>query len=165
MKLIGNYVRSLYNEKGELEVTFKLSNYWHIKQSRSLNDTDNYKLDISVVKQKRSIEQNRYMWALLHQLEIVTEEDSMLWYIKALEDTHAKCDYLMGIPEIEDNLKIAYRAVKVVDKRIVNDKELSVFKCFYGSSKFTTEEMTKLIETISRYCVEHNIEPELYKEV
>ena len=165
MKLVGNYVRSLFNHKGHLEVTFKLSNYWHIRQAQKLNDTDNYKIDISVVKQKRSLEQNKFMWALLHQLEIVTEEDSMLWYIKALEETHAKCDYLQGIPEVQERLQTVYRAVKVVDTRYVDEKKTHMYKCFYGSSKFTVDEMTKLLETISRYCVEHDIDIELYKEV
>jgi len=163
MKLVGKYLRSLFNQNGELEVTFKVNNHYHVRQAQQLNSDDNYKMDISVVKQKRSLEQNRFMWALLHQLEIVTQEDSMLWYIKALEESNAKCDYLMGIPEVQERLQTVYRAVKVVDTRFDKDIKTHMYKCFYGSSKFTVEEMTLLIETIMRYCVEHNIDTELYK--
>ena len=163
MKLIGKYLRSLFNSSGELEVTFKVDNHYYVRQAQTLNEDDMLKLDISVVKQKRSQEQNRLMWSLLHQLEIVTEEDSMLWYIKALEATNAKCEYMMGLPISEASLKLAFRAVKVVDIREVDGKELSVFKCYIGSSKFTVAEMTKLIDTISAWCYEHDIDIDILK--
>ena len=170
MKLIGKYLRSLFNSSGELEVTFKVDNHYYVRQAQTLNEDDMLKLDISVVKQKRSQEQNRLMWALLHQLEIVTEEDSWNWYCKALEETRAKFTYRF-IPDTEDDresIKTEWRASTLLGKRTLikengEEIELLMYRCYYGSSKHSVEEMTKLIDTISAWCYEHDIDIDILK--
>ena len=126
MKTVGKYVGGLFGKDGSLHITFKVPRY----NARGLDlkeDTD-YRLDINLVKQKRSLEQNRLLWRLLNALELVTREDSWDWYCKALEDTNVHFDYLLGLPDIEDMLRKQFRAVKVMGKRNVDDKELIMYK-------------------------------------
>ena len=54
---------------------------------------------------------------------------------------------MQGLPEVENDLKQLYRVVKKMDERISNGKTTYIYKCYYGSSKYDTQEMTSLIET------------------
>ena len=45
----------------------------------------------------------------------------------------------------------------------IKDTDGFLYRVIVGSSKFNIEEMTRLIETVLRYCVEHNIETEVLR--
>lgn len=166
MKTVGKYIGSLFDKSGDLHITFKVPRY--NARGLDLSEDKDYRLDINLVKQKRSIEQNALLWKLLNTLELVTREESWDWYCKALEETNVHFDYLLGLPEIEEMLRKQFRAVKVMGKRIVvdeqgNEKELIAYKIFEGSSKYTVKEMNELIDTVLRYCAEHDIDVEQLK--
>jgi len=101
------------------------------------------------------------LWALLHQLEIETRELAMDWYVKALVDTGAVVDYVWGTADTETTLKKSFRAVIKVKPYKIKDTEGWLYRVIVGSSKFNVEEMNKLIDTVLRYCNEHNIDTEL----
>lgn len=69
-----------------------------------------------------------------------------------LEKSGAKYEYLMGLPNIVPELLKTFRAVKIVEYREYNGKNLAVLKCFYGSSKMNTKEMNNLLDTILDYA-------------
>ena len=54
----------------------------------------------------------------------------------------------MCIPEALSTFKKEFRAVKEVERREYNGKEMVVCKCFTGSSKYNSKEMSLLIEGI-----------------
>lgn len=66
----------------------------------------------------------------------------------ALEKANAKYDYIACLPEAERMLKENFRAVKFIKKVDLNGKEGNAYKCFIGSSKMDTKEMSLLIDTI-----------------
>ena len=86
-------------------------------------------------------------------------------FIKRLynDQHHSEVSFLIENYQhgIEKQLMGAFRAVRKVGKRQVGDKEVMMYKCYYGSSRFTVKEMNELIDTVLRYCAEHNIETEL----
>lgn len=105
-------------------------------------------------RNQRSLEQNRLMWSLLEIMALhqnggrtggVNAEDL---YLNFIEKYGAKYEYLMCVPEALKGLKQQFRAIKEVERREYNRKEMIVCKCFYGSSKFDTKEMTQLIDGI-----------------
>ena len=164
MKINAKYTKHLYNQKSQAEVTFLIENYRHTQMLNELSDDKVYAIEIKERKSKRSINQNAFLWAMLHELDKHTSEDMMYWYIMALTDTDSKHEYLLGIDSIEQSLMSVFRAVKKVGKRQVDGKELSMFKCFYGSSKMNVKEMNELIDTVLRYCAELNINVEEYRK-
>lgn len=84
-------------------------------------------------------------------------------YAKMLEKSGAKHEYLMGLPETIPELLKVFRAVRIVEYRDYNGKQLALMKCFYGSSKMNTKEMNNLIDTILDYA--SKIELYIDKEV
>ena len=119
-----------------------------------------YVLELREARNKRTLQQNKFMWALIHQ--IATHQDMSMneveIYTSALEEANAKYIYLLGIKEAEDELKKNFRAVKVVRPTIENGKEYIVYKCFVGSSKLDTKEMNKLLDIIISWASELGIE-------
>lgn len=119
-----------------------------------------YVLELKEVRSKRTLQQNKFMWALIHQ--IADHKDMNMKeieiYTSALEEANAKYIYLMGIKEAEDELRKNFRAVKVVRPTYENGKEYIVYKCFVGSSKLDTKEMNKLLDIIISWAEELGIE-------
>lgn len=143
-----------YLSDGQCAITFECS--WKAKEALEKLERGDY--EVSIVKQKkgRSLAQNRYLWELLGQISIKengdTSEDINI-YCQLIEQCGVKCEYML-IPAEEDvvnRLSRVYRAVKVLQTRQYNGKRMWMVKCFYGSSKMDTKEMSVLIDkTIER---------------
>jgi hypothetical protein len=119
-----------------------------------------YVFEIKEVKSKRTIQQNKYMWALIHEIahhETMNQTEVEI-YSLALEEANAKFIYLLGTKEVEDELKKNFRAVRVVRPTVENGKEFIVYKCFIGTSKMDTKEMKKVLDIIIAWADELGIE-------
>lgn len=108
-----------------------------------------YTLEIKPYKSSRSLNQNALLWGCIQQISDETGNDPMDIYIAALEHADAKYDYLQGTEEVEDSLKKVFRAVKPLNS-FINEKgnNIVTYKVWFGSSKFDTAEMTKLIDYV-----------------
>lgn len=114
-------------------------------------------------KNPRTLDQNALMWKLLTiYAEVlgggrrgsVQPEDL---YIRMLEK-YGVAVFVMTLPEARPELEAAFRAVKEVDKRDYNGKELTVYKCYYGSSKYDTKDMSQLIDGIFDELAAHGVD-------
>ncbi len=119
-----------------------------------------YIVELKEYKSKRTLQQNKYMWSLIHK---IASHESMQMneieiYTSALEEANAKYIYLLGVSEAENELRKNFRAVKVVRPTYENGKEFIVYKCFVGSSKLDTKEMKKLLDIIIAWAEELGIE-------
>lgn len=124
-----------------------------------------YTIEIKELKSTRTIQQNKFMWALIHDIAKVQEMDEMKVYIQALEECNAKYEYILATEETESNLKKSFRAVKVVRPQNYNGREMYVYKCFLGSSKFNISEMKQLLDVIIGWCYELNIPTNYYENL
>lgn len=104
-------------------------------------------------KRRRTLDQNALMWKLLTiyadalnggRKGGITPEDL---YMRMLSK-YGVAEFLMVLPEAENALKNAFRVVLKVDVRTYNGVQMNVYKCYFGSSKYDTKEMTDLIEGI-----------------
>lgn len=111
-------------------------------------------IEVKPYKSKRSLEQNRLLWALLEKMAkavsgvntTITREEC---YCIMLEEAGVKYDYLLALPETENELRKSFRALRNMGiQREVNGKTLTMYQYFIGSSKFNTKEMTSLIEAV-----------------
>lgn len=108
-----------------------------------------YTLDIKPYKSNRSLEQNSLLWGLIQQISDETGNDPMDIYISALIEANVEYEDLWAIPKTENTLKAAFRAVKPICSTIgQNNVKYIKFRCWIGSSKFDTAEMTTLIDYV-----------------
>lgn len=156
--MTGRFKEKLLNSTGNYLVTFELENYSSKVQAENLKVGTEYKFEPKEVKSKRSLQQNKFLWKCLeiiayHEQGERTDSDYVMeLYTKMLEKSGAKYEYIMGLPEIKDELLKVFRAVKIVEYRDYNGKQMAVMKCFYGSSKMNTKEMNNLLDTIVDYA-------------
>ena len=126
-----------------------------------------YLVSIEPKSKKRSLDQNRYFWALLG--EIAKREDGNLrnvdeLYLHLLEMSGAKYETLIIKHEALERFKSLVRHVKVVKQQIVNHEVYDTVYAFYGSSKLNTKEMSQLIDTAIDYAYEVGVEyPDYWK--
>lgn len=157
MKIRTQFNNAMFDENGHLCLTFKCLDRYASKQAlqelKSKPSDQVFVLDAKEEKSKRSINQNALFWELCEKLTEATtgrkrESDVQDTYIFLLNEVNVSAVYLMGLPEIENDLKQTYRIVKVVDSREYQGKKMNVYKCYKGSSKFDVKQMTELIDLV-----------------
>lgn len=168
MKLVGNYSRMGKNENFETEITLTIrDNYKYLLQD--LDKDELYSIVITKAKDKRTEQQNKYMWALIGEIDKARNgdrsNDDYEIYLEALVRAGAKYTHLLVEPSSESMLRESFRAIKLIRVIKVGDKKFYDFKCFYGSSKMDTKEMHDLIETILDMASECGLDIVYWKDV
>ena len=124
-----------------------------------------YICEIKEPKSKRSLEQNKLLWKLIHLIAKETYQDDMDVYCGVLERADALSDYVITAVDMEEALRKSFRGVKFIRMQEVNNKECFVYKVYLGSSKMNTSEMNELIEITMQVCSEYGIDTrEVYLE-
>ena len=130
-----------------------------IKQILDLKfeDNDFLKAEITRIKDKKTLQQNRYMWELISQIAQKQNQDEMEVYCQALQEANAKYTWLEGLPEIKEKLLQVYRAVQITRYEERFGKQFAIFKCYEGTSKYDKKEMMNLLEIIVGWAEELDI--------
>ena len=122
-----------------------------------IDEKEYLKVEIKKVKDKKTLQQNKYMWKLIHQIARKQNQDEMEVYCQALQEANAKYTWLKGFPEIKENLLRVFRAVQITRYEEEHGKQLAIFKCYEGTSKYDKQEMMELLEIIIGWAEELDI--------
>lgn len=150
----GTFLKKVRNEEGHTEITLELSSIQDEVIIESLEKNALYRFNFNAVKSRRTLDQNAYLWSLLHDIsiarnsELATSEDDWEVYIEALEKAQAKFEYVACLPEAYELIKNQFRATKIMNEFEHNGKTFIQAKVFYGSSKMDVQEMAKLLDTV-----------------
>ena len=113
------------------------------------------KYEIKEYKEKRSLSQNSYAWALINELANKMRMSKEEMYIQMLED-YSQC---LLIPVEKGKKPNGYfKYYKYVASTVINGKEADYYKVFKGSSEFNTEEMTIFLDGVIQECKQLGIE-------
>lgn len=154
MKIYAQKLKTGFKDDGRVILTFDCG--WKGKSSIEALKAGDYELDIKERRNNRSLAQNRYMWELIGQIamkENGNKSETEAIYMQLLEEAGAKFEFFEITEEAVDRFaKLAdIRFMKIVQRRIRNGIHTVMCKCFYGSSKMDTKEMSILIDkTIER---------------
>ena len=89
-----------------------------------------YSIEIKEPKSKRSIQQNKLLWELIHLIAKKQGQDDMEVYCELLERADAKSDYVLARPETEDALRKTFRGVKFIRQYQVNETMFNIYKVY-----------------------------------
>ncbi len=164
-KFIADSCHRMTNEAGDLILCFavksdKRSAKMACEEAKAINGR--IEIDLRQHKSKRSLEQNKMLWALLGKLA-EAQSGRRRWhsveecYCDMLVEANASYDYILALPTVEPSLRKMFRAIRIMGERDVNGKTLTVYQVFCGSSKFNTKEMTMLIEAVLDKLAEFGI--------
>ena len=114
-------------------------------------------VDVKEPKSKRSLEQNKLLWRLVHAIAKEQGQDDMEVYCACLERADALSDYIITAYDMEDELMKCFRGVRFISIQEVNGKECNVYEVDSGASKGNTQEMTELLDITFQICAELGI--------
>jgi len=123
-----------------------------------LDNSKQYLISIKEPKAKRSLEQNKLLWKLIHRIAKETYQDDIDVYCAVLERADALSDYVITATDMCEALRKTFRGVKFMRMQEVNGKDCYIFKVYLGSSKMNTKEMNELIEITMQICSELGID-------
>ena len=162
-KFVASRASKYINEDGDYVVSFVVKgtakmgvNLAFEEQKAEKNKIEKLlEVDMKPYKSKRSIEQNAALWFLLTKLaegvsgsKDKTNVEEM--YCTMLEEANVESEFILAPKEIEESLRKSFRAIREKGTRSIEDKdgeskEMTVFQCFIGSSKYDTKQMYDLI--------------------
>ncbi len=145
MKIVAKIKPTSQETKYEIEVDA----YGAIKQLQNIEEDKFYSVEIKKLASKRSLEQNKFFWALLKDI-VLTQNDGIPeseWntYINLLKESNIRYEILIILPEAEYMLD-KFRAKEFMQNIIVSGVEMHMWKCFIGQSEMNTKEMKLLID-------------------
>lgn len=153
--MLAKLSRRMMGEDGNLEVMFEVSYFSEKEKFKALSCGELY--DIKAVKYKpvRSAEQNRKMWALIHDIAVARSGERATddWdiYVEAIERAGAKYK-LFDVADDENLIEALSKGFRAVQKLNKFEDEIGqprvTVKCFLGSSKMNKKEMSNLLETV-----------------
>lgn len=122
-----------------------------------------YLVEISDYKKNRSLSQNALLWKIINEIsrkENGNYAESQNIYLNLLKMAHAKYEYMLVKNEALNGLKSIYKDIQVIKED--KEKEQSIVRVYYGSSKMNTEEMSELIKVAIQYAEEVGIDTTSY---
>lgn len=152
MKLIGRFKDFSQGFTGERSITFTIENRLNLT---ALNALQGKLLSIEVKEQKnsRSLNQNRLLWKMIHDIAHHTGHTDYEIYVALLERADVLSDFVYTKSEMLDALRKSFRAVQFVTQ--INDQY--IYKVYFGSSKMNTAEMNRLIEEAEKMASEEGV--------
>lgn len=114
-------------------------------------DTE-YRVSIKEWRESRSARQNRLLWAIIRDIDLIqsgrsTEESIAEVYKKLIKEARIQTVFFQTIEKSREALDKTFRVVEERERRISeNGAETVVYECYWGSSHFDTEEMSRFIE-------------------
>ena len=100
-------------------------------------------------KNKRTLTQNGYAWALITQLANIMRMDKEEMYLQCLEH-YGQREVISMLSSI--NPVGYFKYYKKVGTGIINGKEFTHYAIFKGSSEFDTKEMAIFLDGIIQEC-------------
>lgn len=116
-------------------------------------------ITISEPKEKRSLDSNAYFWLLVNKLadKLHTSKEEM--YLKLLKDYGQSI--VVTVKSGLDLSQAGFKYYEVLKDGLINGKPFTAYKVFIGSSQYTKEQMSVLIDGAVQECKELGIETEL----
>lgn len=125
-----------------------------------------YTAEIKRYYQKRSKDANALLWELCTQLSIELAKDKVIQSKEAIYRKHikaaGKCDFIACVDRAVDELITAWAhrgigwfAEIVDDCKIPGCKKVCLY---YGSSTYTTAEMSRLLDSVIQECKDCGVE-------
>lgn len=169
MRLKGKISDVVRNSKGDVIVSFVVDNYSTRDITDNLKDSDIYSIEVKKWKDKRTIDQNSLLWALISEIDktingVATPDSEMSIYISALLKAGAKYTTMVVEKKAEMMLREKFRAVQFLHN-YAKDDNYGVYRLYYGSSKMDKEEFALLIDAIKGIGYECGVDMKYWEEV
>lgn len=166
MKIFGRDLTVTVHNYDTISISFKCDT--NAMDNLLRLEREDYVVEISKPKNKRTLNQNAMLWELIGQIDMKengSRADDESIYKVILKMAGQGIEYLQGLPEAKTTLEKFYRIVDVVDERTNEKGTLTcVYRCFKGISQMSTIEMSSVIDNALIYAKNVGISTDYYEE-
>lgn len=165
MHCTGRFVRTSI-EDGRLIVSFSVNEEGKaVEELPDLQGVEKLSIDVKKYREHRSLDANGYMWQLVDKIAKKVGTDKWTWYLHCIREYGVFQDLKIAREAIP-TLARYFRYIEVfndgygagqADSEGDSDGMVTV-RCYFGSSKYDTKEMSDLIEGVVREAKEWGIE-------
>lgn len=169
MKLLAKRIDCKLYMDGTPEVILHLTSRAGIGQISELQEAANkgksLDVEIKIHREKRSLDSNAYFWQLIGELAEKLNLSRSELYLHFLKEYGKVFDYLLVVPEAVDRLTEEFRTVVEIGKGKIGEREAVQLQVFYGSSSYTSAEMSRLIKGVVYECELQGIQTKTPEEI
>lgn len=158
-------IKDLKSDFKEAQIILSTPNKSILEGLEKLKLSDK-ELTITIKKksQQRSLDANAYSWYLMHQIgnSIGRSKDEI--YLEMLE-RYGVFTHIIVKPTVVEKMKEEWRLIRELGEVKINGQTGIQLQCYFGSSTYTTAEMSNFINGIVSECKEMGIETLSDKEI
>ena len=124
-------------------------------------DDKEYMLEIKLHKKKRSLDANAYYWTLCHKIAYEAQVEVSTVYREHIKEIGGNCETLCIMDEALEKFCSVWESrgigwtVECMPSKLPGCTNVL---CYYGSSTYDTQQMSRLIELAIQDCKEYGIE-------
>lgn len=141
----------------EFNITLSTYNSTIIDDLQKLKD-NNREISINIKRKshKRTQDSNSYLWHLCEEIAKVINSDKDLVYIDML-GKYGVFTHVVVKSNVVPRMKEQWKLVKELGEVSINGNSGIQLQCYFGSSCYTQEEMSRLLKGIVNECKDLNI--------
>jgi hypothetical protein len=167
MDLTGTLLNVTFGLDGTPMVTFKVNEKDIVREFADSFRDKVLSLKVSIFRKKRSLDANAYCWTLIGSLAKVLripKNEVYMEYIREIGDYDVVCIKDNAAPKLRqawESKGLGWQTDETLSKL---DGCTNVF-LYYGSSSYTTEQMSRFISMIKDDCIAHGIPTRPQEEI
>lgn len=149
---------------GEWNITFSINEPSAISEVENIQECE--KLSIKAVKfrKKRSLDANALLWVCLGKIASELRTDKWDIYLQMLK-RYGKYTYICVKPAVVDAVKAQWRECEEIGEVDINGQKAIQMLCYFGSSTYTTNEFSVLLDGVISEMKEIGLEAPTSEEM
>lgn len=132
-------------------ITFELEE-GNIKDLDTISSNKQLIIQAKQFYNKRSLDSNAYAWVLMQKIAEATNLDKWEVYVNCLQRYSRAFTHIIVRPEVIPRIQETFRVCIDLGEVTVNGQTGHQLQCYFGSSTFTTKEMSVFIDGICSEC-------------
>ena len=146
MEFKANAIRLQYdsNRKAEIILSTNLDRIDISKEQEIVNKGKLLAVEVKQHRQKRSLDSNGMLWAILQQIAEVVGSTKDEIYLQMLE-RYGVFTHIIVKPNVVEKVKQEWRTVRELGEVTVNGQTGIQLMCFFGSHSYDTKEFSVLL--------------------
>lgn len=138
--------------------------YFGILTFLNAQEDKTQKWDITLHRDKRSLDANGMLWVCLQEIAQALHTDKWSVYLTMLK-RYGKFSYVIVHPSAVEAMKKQWRELEEVGEVDVNGKKGIQLLCYYGSSTYDSKEFSVLLDGVITEMREMGLTPPPTKEM
>lgn len=114
-------------------------------------------IEISIHREKRSLNANAAMWAMLGRMAEVLQTTADELYIEELRN-YGVSDFIVCVPGNVERISKQFSWTEERGSRFINGVEMTVLQVWLGSSTYNTKQFARLLDGIINDAKEIDVE-------